>query len=526
MTVFNSNALPVAFVVENGGMATVTDTTRLPTGLYRAAQVRELDRRAIEEFGIPGFTLMSRAGAAAYSVIRERFPHSRELTIFCGVGNNAGDGYVVARIARDAGLGCRVIAVASPELLRDDAARARDEWLAADGQILALSDFEPQPDTVLVDALVGTGLDRPLSGEWSAAVETMNDSGLPIVALDIPSGIHADTGQVMGIAVRAARTVSFIGLKQGMLTGEAVDHCGAIDFFDLEVPPGVYTHVDISSRALDLQAELQQLPLRPPSAHKGTCGQVLVVGGAPGMSGAPLLAAAAAARAGAGLVRIATHESHAGHLNLWRPELMVSGVSAAEALAPWVAAADTVVAGPGLGQGAWALALLEQVLACGKSLVLDADALNLIAKHQLTVPANSVITPHPGEASRLLDCSVREVEQDRFVAVEALHDATGAVAVLKGAGTLVADGSATYLCKAGNAGMASGGMGDLLAGLIGSLIAQGMAVTDATRLGVCVHAAAGDAAAGEQPRGMLAGDLLPEIRRLLNPSIDGNRTNG
>ncbi len=492
--------------------------TDLPCGLFRAEQVRELDRLAIEEFDVPGYTLMTRAAAAALRELRRCWPHARRLVVLCGTGNNGGDGYVLARLAVEAGLTARVLTLGDQQALIGDAATARNDWMNSGGHAVAFAPDGLDDADVVVDGLLGTGLQRELSGQWREAVEAVNAHAAPVLALDIPSGLHADTGAVLGAAVYSALTVSFIGLKRGLFTGEGPDRCGEVVFDDLGVPAGVYLSVPPAATRIEGDVLRRLLPPRPRGAHKGRFGHVLVVGGDHGMTGAVRMAAEAAARGGAGLVSVATRREHAAAIAAVRPELMCHGVDAAADLHPLLERATVVAIGPGLGQSPWAQRLLGTVLDTDLPLVVDADALNLLAREPGS-RGHWVLTPHPGEAARLLGTSAAEVQADRFAAVEALADAFDGVVVLKGAGTLVhARGGGTYLCDRGNPGMASGGMGDVLTGVIASLLAQGLDLEDAARAGVFAHAMAADVAAGGGERGLMALDLLPELRQLLNPA--------
>ncbi len=489
------------------------ETAAVP--LYTAAAVRELDRMAIDEHGIPGYELMCRAGRALRSCIGRHWPACRRVNILCGAGNNGGDGYVLARLLREAGVEVGVQYLADPGGLRGDAGRAFADFRAGGGEAEAfegtLGDAPLQ-----VDALLGTGLARPVEGRWREAVEALNARSAPVLAVDIPSGLSADSGAVLGAAVRATRTLTFIGRKRGLYTGQGVDCAGDIEFDDLAVPASLY-------RAQPPQACLLREP--PPGAlaaprargsHKGDFGHVLVVGGEQGMAGAVRLAAEAAARCGAGLVSVATRAAHAAGLNAGRPELMVHGVERAGALDPLLARASVVVVGPGLGQGRWSRTLLERVLDTGLPLVVDADALNLLARDPLARD-NWILTPHPGEAARLLDTGTAAIQSDRFAALAALRKRYGGVAVLKGAGTLIDDGGLPAVCGAGNPGMASGGMGDVLSGVLGALLAQGLTPGEAARAGVCLHARAADReAARHGERGLLASDLIPALREAIN----------
>ncbi len=487
----------------------------LPQSLYRAADVRELDRIAIEECGIPGIRLMERAGQALFARLRELWPAARRIALLCGTGNNGGDGFVVARCAREAGLDVDVFLVGEARRIAGDAQRAY-EAMTAVGQTAA--PYTGQPLTayeVIVDALLGTGLDREVQGAWRQAIAAINTAGAAILAVDIPSGLHADRGTVQGIAVRAHATVTFIGLKQGLFTAQGPDCRGRLFFDDLEVPASVLERIPPAALRMDLEAQLASLPPRRHASHKGDFGHVLVVGGAPGMSGAVRLAGEAAARCGAGLVTLATSPAHASLVNMGRPELMVHGIPDGAALRPLLERATVVAVGPGLGQSHWGRSLLAAVLESRLLLVLDADALNLLARESLQ-REDWVLTPHPGEAARLLgEPGGAAIQADRFQAVRRLQEKYSGVVVLKGNGSLVcAAGEPLALCDAGNPGMAAGGMGDVLTGVIAACLAQGLAPAAAARLGVCLHAVAGDRAAAAGQRGLMAGDLMTQLQHL------------
>lgn len=490
----------------------------LPKSLYTAEGVRRLDRAAIEGCGIPGITLMERAGAAAFAVLRENWPAARRLAVVCGAGNNAGDGYVVARLAHAAGLAVTVLECAERGRLKGDAWTAAELAMTA-GIVPQAFDaaFLAQHD-LIVDALLGTGLAREVSGAIGLCIDAINGSGVPVLAIDLPSGLDADTGSALGRAVFARATITFVGVKQGLLTGAGPDHCGRLYHNDLGVPVAVYRTVDPSAERLDLSRWSAWLRPRRPSAHKGHFGHVLVVGGEIGYAGAARMAAEAALRVGAGLVSLATRARHAAEASIARPEIMCHPIEEAAALGALCEKANVVAIGPGLGRSPWAVALLARALDCGSPLCLDADGLNLLAEEPMRRD-DWVLTPHPGEAGRLLGCDTEAVQADRFEAAREVQRRYGGVVVLKGAGTLVCDREGRIaVCEAGNAGMASGGMGDILTGVIAGLIAQGLSPDEAAALGVCLHALAGDRAALAGQRGTLAMDLMPHLRALVNPA--------
>jgi hydroxyethylthiazole kinase-like uncharacterized protein yjeF len=482
---------------------------KLPITLYRTDQVRELDRIAIQERGIPGFELMSRAGYEVFQCIRNKWPDTQSVAIFCGAGNNAGDGYIIARLALEAGLKVSVYTLSDPVNLKGDAFTAYQKYVEAKGTVIPFQGEEVIDVDVIVDALLWTGLDRPVAGLYALAIQIINKSPAHVVAVDSPSGLNADTGNVMGCAVKADCTVTFIGLKKGLFTGHAADYCGEIFYASLAVPDSIFQAV--SSSIIRVVKTL--LPRRDRCSHKGNYGHVLIVGGEQGYSGAARLAGEAALRVGAGLVSIATRPEHAGLMNLNRPELMCHGVASAGQLAVLLEKASVILIGPGLGQSDWAKELFKATIKAQKSMIVDADGLNLLAHSPVTNP-DWILTPHPGEAARLLNCSTVEIQQDRFASVSAIRAKYDGITILKGAGTLIASEDEIAVSTTGNPGMASGGMGDVLAGVIAGLLAQGLSLKIAAQQGVYRHGEAADLAAEKDgERGLLASDLMPYLRR-------------
>ena len=489
------------------------------TEIYTAEQVRMLDKVAIEALRIPGYELMCRAGEAALGALQQHWPQARTLAVLCGAGNNAGDGYVVARLANRRGFRARVIAVVPPERLSGDAAHAWKECQSDGLDAEAFVQDTVLTEDVIVDGLLGTGLDRDLTGDFLAAVTAINRANRPVLALDVPTGLHADTGLALGAAVQADVTVTFVGLKQGLFLGAAPDYTGSLEFSDLAIPPEACEGVEAGLERLTSQAIEQALPRRRPTTHKGSNGSLLLVGGAPGMAGAIRLAAEAALRAGAGLVRVATHPESVASVMAGRAEVMCQGVSDPAELLPLLGSSDAVVLGPGLGHSAWAKGLWEAVLASELPLVVDADGLNLLAGDPRD-RGGWILTPHPGEAARLLQTEIAAIQGDRLAAVTELAQRYQGVVVLKGAGSLVAvaNEARVGLCDRGNPGMATAGMGDVLAGILGAVLVQTGGLGETARAGVLIHAAAGDNAARPGERGMMAGDLMPHIRRWVNPA--------
>ncbi len=482
----------------------------LPVEVYSAASVRAMDRRAIEEGGIPGYELMQRAGVAAFAAMREHWPAAQRVTLLCGPGNNAGDGYDVARLARAAGLDVRVVAVTDPRKLRGDAARAHADFSAQGGRTDPLGNGILGSCELVVDAMLGTGVDRPLEEPFIAAIRHVNGLGAPVLALDIPSGLDADAGEPHGHAIAATLTLAFVGLKSGYYLGRGADFVGALEFAGLELPQAFRAGESPVMRRIVRQDAFRALPHRRRSAHKGDHGRLLVVGGY-AMPGAARLAGEAALRAGTGLVTVATSAKSAAAVLAGRPELIVK-----DGIPPDLSAFDAVAVGPGLGTGAEAQRAFDAVLESAARLVIDADALTLLAERPRK-SGNWILTPHPGEAARLIGTDAQGVQRDRLGSVRAIAERYGGVCVLKGANTLVcAAPGVPSVCDRGNPGMATAGSGDVLTGVIAALLAATRDPLLAATAGVYLHAEAGDRAARAGMRGMLASDIVAELRGIVN----------
>jgi NAD(P)H-hydrate epimerase len=490
-----------------------------PLPLYTVEQVRALDVRALEALGIDGYELMVRAATAAWRLAERRWPLARRVLVACGPGNNGGDGYVFARLARAAG---REVLVMAPAGLPASSAcrRAADAWRDAGGRTDPFDGALPEAD-LYVDALFGIGLARPLAGHPQAMVERINASRRPVLALDVPSGLDAGHGRAGRVCIVAEATLELLAGKRGLHTGQACDHAGEVLFDDLGVPSSVIAEFAPAARLYREEQLGPGLAPRHANAHKGEHGHVLCVGGESGMGGAVRLCAEAALRAGAGLASVATRSEGVAALVAARPEAMTHAVEDADALRVLIARADVLAVGPGLGQGDWGRDLFEAAVDSGKPLILDADGIGLLARRPRPLP-QAILTPHPGEAARLLGMRNDEVQADRFAAVESLAQSFQCVVVLKGAGTLVAaPGETTAVVDAGNPGMATGGMGDVLTGVIAALHAQGLPRFQAAVHGALLHGAAGDAAARiDGERGLLPSDLVAHLRRLANPEWD------
>lgn len=512
--------------------------------LYTSSQCRELDRLAIEDEKIPGIVLMKRAARAAFSSLLDIWPHAEQLIVFCGSGNNGGDGYLLASLAAEKRLPTTIVLLSDPLKLKGDAKLAYEHVqginesgknrLSPDRaschviEILCfdeLGDLKPKANAIIVDALLGTGISGSPKANFPDAINWINDSDLPVLSIDTPSGLNADTGSDNGCAVNADLTVSFIGLKRGLFTAKGPELAGDIRFADLGIPEQILNSQLPAAQLLTLPACQRSLPPRSLDAHKGDFGHVLVIGGDRGFGGAAMMAAEAAARVGAGLVSLATRQEHCLAMLARCPAIMVKGVESTSDLVALIEKATVIVLGPGLGQSEWSKQMFKLAIKSELPLVIDADALNFLAEQNNPLASkknNWVISPHPGEASRLLKASISEVQEDRFASVEKLQSQYQCVSLLKGRGTLIASEIASgekpiAVANVGNPGMASGGMGDILSGIIGGLLAQGLDTAKAAKLGVMLHGQAADLSAqSDGQRGMLATDLLPHLRRLVN----------
>lgn len=451
---------------------------------YTLTQLRDIEARGISE----GLPLMQRAGMAAAHFIATRFGHGAHILALVGPGNNGGDALVAATRLREKGYAVSVVMPAAADKLPPDATQALQAWRAAGGGESAT--LPAQPCTVIIDGLFGIGLNRPLSEEWQALINSVNALGKPILALDVPSGINADSGAAMGAAIAARWTLSFIGQARGLFTGDACDaagemHLSSLGLTDALLPAGVVASTAIIAQATPLR--------RPNNSHKGRFGTLAIIGGASGMVGAALLAGRAALHAGAGKVQLALLDEQGPRIDFVQPELMLRTFTP-----EWIATASAVVLGPGLGLGKSAAKVMDATLDVAAPLLLDADALNLLAtnadfarrvgerKHP------SVLTPHPSEAARLLGVGTSSIQSQRFVAAEKLATRFNACVVLKGAGSLVASPTQMAINRTGSAALANAGQGDVLSGLIGAPLAQGLGGWEAANLGVYVHGLASD----------------------------------
>jgi len=490
----------------------------IPHSIWPADALRQAEKEAADSLGISLYELMQRAGLAAFDIARLHFPHTQHWLILCGQGNNGGDGYVVARLAVAAGITVTLLALDSTKPLPEEAQAAREAWLEAGGTIHAADIVWPEGIDLIVDGLLGTGIHSAPRDPIATLITHANQHAAPVLALDIPSGLIAQTGAAPGAVINAAHTVTFIALKPGLLTGNARDVVGTLHHHALGLDIWLAGQETALSR-VDASQLSQWFPPRRPTSHKGTHGRLVIIGGDHGTAGAIRMAGEAALRAGAGLVRVLTRRENIAPIITARPELMVHELTP-ESLDESLEWADVAVIGPGLGQHEWGKKALQKIENFRKPMLWDADALNLLAINP-DKRHNRILTPHPGEAARLLNCSVAEIESDRLLSAQRLLQRYAGVIVLKGAGTVVsAENGKTSIIDAGNAGMASGGMGDVLSGIIGALLGQKHELYDAACAGCLAHSAAADVLAASQgTRGMLATDLFSTLVRVVNPDV-------
>lgn len=486
--------------------------------LYLTRHLREIER----QHGAAG--LMEKAGFAAAELARDMIGQGSRVLVLAGPGNNGGDALVTARWLKTWWYDVDVVFTGDRTKLSQDAAVAYDAWIAAGGALIR--EIPTAKFDLVIDGLFGIGLQRAPDGIYPELIAFINAQPTPVLSLDVPSGLDADTGRTFGIAVEADRTITFIGHKPGLYTLDGPDHAGQVHLADLGIGyPTLSGQQDGSQEGQLIQAAPALPARRRRNSHKGNFGDVGMLGGAETMVGAAFMAARAALLMGSGRVIVGLLAQHAPVVDLRQPELMVRDAASLLALD----SLDVIVAGPGLGRSPTARASLEQALLSPSKLVLDADALNMIAAtpefHAALAQrptGSTAITPHPGEAATLLGLDTSSVQSNRIEAARRLAKKFNAVAVLKGCGSIVATPDGHWFVNAsGNPGMAAAGMGDVLAGIIGGLIAQNMAMEAATLLGVHLHGAAADAlvADGIGPLGLTASEVAQEARSLLNQWI-------
>ena len=502
-------------------------STSLTHQAYKVNQLQRYEADAAQAIGINLFQLMQRAGTAVFQNIREFYPSARQILVVAGKGNNGGDGYIVAKLAHQAGMTVTVVVNATRSEIKGDALQALELLEQCSVQIFyatqspqAIAAVTAFDGDLLLDCIFGIGFRGQLASELIQLISAINDKNCLRVAVDVPSGLDADLGVVNSVAINADLTITFIAYKQGLLTGQAANYVGELQLETLGVNQ---TFANLASSSCFRQnfAHLPTLTKRQVASHKGSIGMVLAIGGESTFTGAICLASEAALRAGAALVSVCCHEQSRDVLLARRPELMVIA-NCAQALKASNALdkVKSIVLGPGLGRNVWSKALFDCAIEFTPSKVVDADALYFLAQ-QPRKDNSWVLTPHPGEAAVLLGCSIAEIEADRFSAVKKIAHRYGGICVLKGAGTLISDGETIWINSTGNPGMASGGMGDVLSGIIAALILQTADLFQAARLGVYIHGRAADIIAKKHGEiGILASDLYPEVQRLINGESD------
>ncbi len=495
------------------------DLSHFPMGLFTQQQVRDAELKAVCAGEATLYQLVLRAGKAAFECLTKQLEllsqgQDLPVLVLAGSGNNGADALVCARLALEAGHKVQVGLVKQTGTIEFE--QALQAYLSLGGRAEPANTQTILRASIIIDGLLGTGVKGNVRTEIATLIEAVNQSPAWVLSLDLPSGIIADTGAAAPLAITADMTLCFGGLKQGLLTGRARHYTGLLSFADLGLTPFFESP---SAIRVGKESLKKAFTARARDSHKGQSGKVALIGGDHGMAGAIRLASEACLRTGAGLVTVISRAEHQLTVNMCRPELMFCGCESIDAnLQQRLAWAQVIVLGPGLGQQDWGQTLFKAACVSDKPCLLDADALNFLSLNPRRQD-NWVLTPHPGEAARLLNCSLAEIEQDRFAAVRALQQKYGGVVLLKGAGTVIFDGKQLVVAPVGNPGLASGGCGDVLSGIIGALMAQGMGNMWATVLGVVVHGCTADLAAQQGERGMLASDLMPFIRQLVNSDL-------
>jgi ADP-dependent NAD(P)H-hydrate dehydratase / NAD(P)H-hydrate epimerase len=507
--------------------------------LLSAAESRELDRLSCERYAVASYSLMTRAGEAVAVALMHRWRHAlhQGVLVVAGKGNNGGDGMVAARALMAEQVPVRVILLASASALRGDAARAHAEFVEAGGVVLEvgreaeLAAAMGRRAGVIVDSIFGTGLNAQVKGLARRAIEAINHSGVAVVAVDIASGVNSDSGAVMGAAVRAALTVTFGLAKFGHVSYPGAELCGELEIAEIGFAPAALGEVAPRGRFFDAAEARPYLRARQRNSHKGNYGHVMVIAGSRGKSGAAILASRGALRMGAGLVTASVPEAIAAIVAAGQAELMTEPLADSDGhfdaryvpavLARLIEGKDALAVGPGIGQSDDSRALMQWLIAEGvaprRPMLIDADGLNVVAQIGAAALKRAagpvVLTPHPGEAARLLGLGTAEVNADRIGAARRLSDLSGAAVLLKGARTVIAGpGGEVYVNASGNPGMATPGMGDVLSGMVGALLAQRIEPLDALAVGAFVHGHAADRLATRiGPVGYLAGDLADEL---------------
>jgi len=486
--------------------------------VFSSSTVAKIDSDAIRNNGPEyGFELMHKAARYSFDILKKEKPKS--IIVFCGSGNNAGDGYLLATLAVESGMKAKVMIIDPKDNLQGDAEKARNRFTKVGGEIeVWSSDLELTCDWI-VDAIFGIGINRDLDIAHQNAIHSINQSKSKVLSIDIPSGLCGNTGKIFGKAVSADITTTYVGKKLGLYLNSGPNYTGIIHFSDLNIDEHFYSDSHPQIQIVSDTDMNKILIRRNQTSHKGNHGHILLIGGNNGMEGAIRIASEASLRSGSGLVSVISTKNSCQIINQFRPEVMCHDASKQESIISLINKADIIGIGPGLGTDDWAVNLYDHALASKKHLVLDADALNILSFSPIK-RGNWTLTPHPGEAARLLNSSVSEIQEDRLSAIAELTKRYSANVLLKGRFSLIKDSvnDLPYMITSGNPGMATAGMGDLLTGVITSLLGQygidnlGKIIS----IGAHIHSKSGDLASLDGERGLIASDLLPYIRQLVN----------
>ncbi|WWO99552.1 MAG: NAD(P)H-hydrate dehydratase [Candidatus Dasytiphilus stammeri] len=497
----------------------IKSNSDLPNKVWSTKNIKEMEYEAAKSIGITIFDMIERAGQAAFNLIIKLWPNAHNWLILCGHGNNGADAYIIACLAKTQNINVTLLAIESDKNINR---QAKDAWLKLGGKILSIDTVFPTNIDLMVDGLLGTGLNRAPRYPYDILIKKCNEYNAPIFSIDIPSGLLSDTGDTPGQVINATHTLTFMTLKTGLLIGKARNHVGQLHYNSLGIDRWLKKKCTSIFR-IDHSYLLQNpLPLRLPSSHKGNYGKLLLIGGDVGKGGAIRLAAEAALRSGAGLVKVLTHKDNICPILSARPELMVQKLTMTtlELDLEW---ANTIVIGPGLGFKPLAIDALKKVQKYKHKMVWDADALNILANNW-NFCDHRIITPHTKEAARLLHTNEAKINSDRLLSAQLIVQKYGGVVILKGAGTIIATQDEYFIVDVGNAGMATGGMGDVLSGIIGGILGQNISLNQSAMVASLVHGAAGDfLAMNFGMRGFLATDLFSVIHKFINPNILNNQ---
>ncbi|MFT5703366.1 MAG: NAD(P)H-hydrate epimerase [Rickettsiales bacterium] len=463
--------------------------------LFSTSQIREIENHIYDVLKIDEYNLMFAAGESILDfILKKNLNKNQEIYVFCGSGNNGGDGFIVAALLKKNGFKVNVIEVGNFHNQSDIAKKAQEFALNNDVKLLPFhKDLEINDDSIIIDAIFGIGLKGEVKEDAKFAIQKINNSKSYVIAADISSGLCANSGNILGVSVQANATITFLGLKQGLFLNNGLQVSGKIILSNLGVEYGTFlAGLKSNYNILDKNKIENLIPQRKKDSHKGDFGHLLVVGGQLGMGGAVLMAAKAALKIGSGRVTILTKKENYGAIISHLPNVMVDFYENEEDLKRIIKDKDIIAIGPGLGKSDWAKELVEFFIKSDLPKIIDADALNLISEGNHIDLKNSIITPHPTEASRLLGLSTKEIQNNRVDSIKNLNNKYNCVSVLKGSGSLIFDNKNLVICPYGNPKMAVAGMGDVLTGIIAGFACQKLDLFSSAIIGVYVHGLAGD----------------------------------